>query len=76
VLSTGKRCPNAALPGSRYCGVPAHQELASKEAEMPTASPEDTPIATQQEVAEAEPVARVEEAAAEPAAPEEGETAA
>ncbi len=28
VLSTGKRCPNAALPGSRYCGVPAHQELA------------------------------------------------
>src|SRR3954451_1884752 len=28
ILSTGKRCPNAALPGSRYCGVPAHQELA------------------------------------------------
>src|SRR5881275_2200051 len=28
VLSSGKRCPNAALPGSRYCGVPAHQELA------------------------------------------------
>ncbi len=27
VLSNGKRCPNAALPGSRYCGVPAHQEL-------------------------------------------------
>jgi transcription termination/antitermination protein NusA len=31
VLSTGKRCPNAALPGSRYCGVPAHQELALRE---------------------------------------------
>src|SRR6476619_1842033 len=28
ILSPGKRCPNAALPGSRYCGVPAHQELA------------------------------------------------
>jgi N utilization substance protein A len=28
ILSTGKRCPNASLPGSRYCGVPAHQELA------------------------------------------------
>ena len=27
VLSTGKRCPNAALPGSRYCGLPAHQAL-------------------------------------------------
>ncbi|HKG44542.1 MAG TPA: transcription termination factor NusA [Gaiellaceae bacterium] len=32
VLSTGKRCPNAALPGSRYCGVPAHQELALRPA--------------------------------------------
>ena len=30
VLSNGKRCPNAALPGSRYCGVPAHQELANQ----------------------------------------------
>src|SRR3989440_7062585 len=29
ILSNGKRCPNAALPGSRYCGVPAHQALAS-----------------------------------------------
>jgi N utilization substance protein A len=28
ILSNGKRCPNASLPGSRYCGVPAHQELA------------------------------------------------
>ncbi|MGH3049905.1 MAG: transcription termination factor NusA, partial [Gaiellaceae bacterium] len=27
VLSNGKPCPNAALPGSKYCGVPAHQEL-------------------------------------------------
>jgi transcription termination/antitermination protein NusA len=31
ILSNGKRCPNAALPGSRYCGVPAHQELALAE---------------------------------------------
>jgi transcription termination/antitermination protein NusA len=29
ILSNGKRCPNAALPGSPYCGVPAHQALAS-----------------------------------------------
>ena len=29
ILSNGKRCPNTALPGSKYCGVPAHQELAS-----------------------------------------------
>src|SRR6202795_4560175 len=31
ILSNGKRCPNASLPGSKYCGVPAHQELALKE---------------------------------------------
>jgi transcription termination/antitermination protein NusA len=61
ILSTGKRCPNAALPGSRYCGVPAHQELAHKEAELPTDVPADTPLATQEEVEEAEPVAVVEE---------------
>jgi transcription termination/antitermination protein NusA len=28
ILSNGKRCPNASLPGSQYCGVPAHQALA------------------------------------------------
>src|SRR3954470_24489039 len=32
ILSTGKRCPNSALPGTRFCGVPAHQELATREA--------------------------------------------
>jgi len=29
ILSNGRRCPNAALPGSRYCGLEAHQALAS-----------------------------------------------
>ena len=27
VLSAGRRCPNAALEGSRYCGLPQHQAL-------------------------------------------------
>jgi N utilization substance protein A len=27
ILTNGKRCPNTALPGSRFCGVPAHQAL-------------------------------------------------
>ncbi|HZC28861.1 MAG TPA: hypothetical protein VE269_03905, partial [Gaiellaceae bacterium] len=31
ILSNGKRCPNASLPGSRYCGVPAHQALAQQD---------------------------------------------
>src|ERR671933_885369 len=33
VLANGKRCPNEALPGSRYCGIPAHQELALRDTE-------------------------------------------
>src|SRR5437660_1340707 len=32
ILSNGKRCPNAALPGSRFCGVPGHQALTDAEA--------------------------------------------
>jgi N utilization substance protein A len=28
VLSAGRRCPNAALAGARYCGLPQHQALA------------------------------------------------
>src|SRR5216117_3718926 len=43
VLSNGKRCPNEALPGSRYCGIPAHQELAlhdTPDAEPIEAEPE------------------------------------
>jgi N utilization substance protein A len=27
IMTTGKRCPNASLPGTRYCGLPAHQAL-------------------------------------------------
>jgi hypothetical protein len=44
VLSNGKRCPNAALPGSKYCGVPAHQELALREP-----NDEDNPIVEEPE---------------------------
>jgi N utilization substance protein A len=28
----GKRCPNAALPGSLYCGIPSHQGLGGERA--------------------------------------------
>ncbi len=44
VLSNGKRCPNGALPGSKYCGVPAHQELALTEHDE-----EDNPILAESE---------------------------
>ena len=39
MLSNGKRCPNAALPGSHYCGVPAHQALHGTE--PPAMAPDD-----------------------------------
>src|SRR6476659_7583621 len=29
MLANGRRCPNAALPGSRYCGLDSHQALAN-----------------------------------------------
>src|SRR5579884_1927839 len=40
ILSNGKRCPNTALPGSKYCGVPAHQALARQEPAAKVAEPE------------------------------------
>jgi transcription termination/antitermination protein NusA len=43
ILSNGKRCPNAALPGSKYCGVPAHQELAL------TDTDDEEPVVTESE---------------------------
>src|SRR5256886_3918695 len=33
ILANGKRCPNASLPGSRYCGLPAHQALADTDSD-------------------------------------------
>ena len=32
ILANGKRCPNTAVPGSRFCGISAHRELAEREA--------------------------------------------
>jgi len=71
ILSNGKRCPNASLPASRYCGVPAHQALVGTEvAEVPAAEVEET--ATPAEAESLEPVAEVE--LEEPVTvPEEGE---
>ena len=40
ILGNGKRCPNTSLPGSRFCGVPAHQELAKVEARTGEYAPE------------------------------------
>jgi transcription termination/antitermination protein NusA len=54
ILSNGKRCPNAALPGSRYCGVPAHQALAATDGTNGAASTSDEPTPVEDAVAVAE----------------------
>jgi N utilization substance protein A len=71
VLSTGKRCPNASLPGSRYCGLPAHQALTEQEGDhvQPVEAEAEAPPVEAEAPAEAE--AAVE--AAEPAAEAEPE---
>ena len=41
--TNGRRCPNAALPGSRYCGLEAHQALAGVEGDEVAALSESEP---------------------------------
>src|SRR5919202_1570454 len=57
ILSNGKRCPNAALPGSRFCGVPGHQALEGQEVPTadgaPAANADEGDTAVEQEVAAA-----------------------
>src|SRR5436190_902335 len=53
ILSNGKRCPNEALPGTHYCGLPAHQALEGQE--QPVAEAIDD--ATADEAEELPPVA-------------------
>jgi N utilization substance protein A len=66
ILANGKRCPNAALPGTRFCGVPAHQELAKIEAATGTyAEGTVQPQPETEEAAEAEAEGEGEEVAAE-----------
>jgi transcription termination/antitermination protein NusA len=55
VLTTGKRCPNTAIPGSRYCGIPAHRELAAREEAGEQLAPtEAVPVGGFEEETEAE----------------------
>ena len=54
ILSNGKRCPNTALPGSHYCGVPAHQALAASEPAETAVVEEVAPAEAEAEIAEAE----------------------
>jgi N utilization substance protein A len=70
ILSNGKRCPNAALPGSRYCGVPAHQALPPPASvEEPEGPEEADEAAGAEEAVSDEPVEVVAEVVDEAPAP-------
>jgi N utilization substance protein A len=69
VLANGKRCPNNALPGTRFCGVAAHRELAKIEAETGEYAPGTVTPAT--ETAEAAEDGAGETEGGEPSAVEE-----
>jgi N utilization substance protein A len=78
ILSTGKRCPNTSIPGSRYCGIPAHRELAAREeAGEELAASEAVPVGGAEEPEAEEPEAGDAEATPDAveaaAAVEEGE---
>jgi transcription termination/antitermination protein NusA len=62
ILSNGRRCPNAALPGSRYCGIEAHQALAGQDTDQvgPDPEPEPEPAAEPEPVAQGEPAPAAE----------------
>jgi len=71
VMSNGRRCPNAALPGSRYCGLPAHQELEGAEGdevEAPAVPPDEA--AADGAPAAPEPEPEPDESAAEAEQPQ------
>jgi transcription termination/antitermination protein NusA len=79
ILSNGKRCPNAALPGSKYCGVPAHQALADMEPAAESSPAEQEVAEELTPAAEAELDAAAEElttAALEEEVVQEAETVA
>ncbi|HEX2234562.1 MAG TPA: transcription termination factor NusA [Thermoleophilaceae bacterium] len=71
ILANGKRCPNASLAGSRYCAIPSHQELESKDTDFVVPPSGEGDGAAPEEGAEAS--RQAEEAAAEAPATEGAE---
>jgi N utilization substance protein A len=75
ILANGKRCPNAALPASRFCGVPAHQALAGTGSDYVAGPPPEAEEA-EEVVEEVEDEVAVEATdSEEPAVAPEAETA-
>jgi transcription termination/antitermination protein NusA len=66
ILTSGRRCPNAALPSSRYCGLPAHQALEGTGSDHVGGEPaeEEATLEAEAEAAEVEVAADDEAVAA------------
>lgn len=54
ITASGERCTNPAIPGSEFCGIPAHQELASLVAEEETVDEDPAAVTASTENAQAE----------------------
>jgi N utilization substance protein A len=54
ILTSGRRCPNAALPSSRYCGLPVHQALEGTGSDHVGGEPEPEEITLDAEAEAAE----------------------
>ena len=69
VLSNGRRCPNAAVPGSTYCGLPQHQALVrfetSQVAVLATVAEAEVAILADADAGEGQVAEIVERASAE-----------
>ena len=64
ILGNGRRCPNASLPGSRYCGLDSHQALEGTGSDYVAGAPPEAPA--EDAVAEEEPAADAEAHELEP----------
>jgi N utilization substance protein A len=53
ILGNGRRCPNASLPGSRYCGLESHQALEGTGSDYVAGPPAEEPLPEDLEGAEA-----------------------
>ncbi len=79
VLSAGRRCPNAALDGSRYCGLPQHQALSRFATNQVTVlaplTDEEVALLADPDADQGDISTLVERAESEFSEPEEGEDA-
>jgi transcription termination/antitermination protein NusA len=71
ILSNGRRCPNAALPNSRYCGLESHQALAAIDTDNIADLSAEQGGEAPEEPADAAPAPLADEAPAATAPPEE-----